>query len=155
DGAEAALADAVRLRIAVVVASGDYLANGGFLDGKAHVFYPASSPYVVSCGGTMGTINPAAGRIDDEEVWNEGPSGLGSGGGISETFPVPAYQTGFNVPRSVNPGASAGRGVPDVAALAASDPGYKIVVARTTKSRGGTSAATPLWAGVLALANAR
>jgi len=47
---DAALRDAVKLGISVVVASGDDLATGAELDRNAHVFHPASSPYVLSCG---------------------------------------------------------------------------------------------------------
>jgi kumamolisin len=149
---DAALADAYRLRVAVVVAAGDFLATGGFFDG-AHVFYPASSPYVLGCGGTSLVLGPGP-AIVNEEVWNDG-FGTGTGGGISRHYPVPSFQTGLALPDSVNPGAPAGRGVPDVAAAASSDPGYAVFVNGARNAFPGTSAAAPLWAGLLALANAR
>jgi kumamolisin len=42
--------DAVRLKISVTAASGDYLATAGINDGAAHVFFPSSSPYLLGCG---------------------------------------------------------------------------------------------------------
>src|ERR1700726_119709 len=66
---QAALQDAIRLRISVVATAGDDLATCGLLDGEAHVFFPASSPYVLGCGGTR--IGVAGGGIVSEEVWNE------------------------------------------------------------------------------------
>jgi kumamolisin len=47
----------------------------------------------------------------------------------------------------------AGRGTPDVAANASSRTGYLIEADDTVMSMGGTSAATPLWAGLLACLN--
>ena len=150
DAVQAALADAVRLKIGVVVASGDYLATSGFLDGRAHVYYPASSPYVLSCGGTQATLTADRRAILDETVWNDSASGLGTGGGISRAFPVPAYQTGCAIPNSLE--GQSGRGVPDVAAMAGADPGYRIVLGGDVLVKEGTSAAAPLWAALLALA---
>jgi kumamolisin len=146
----AALADAVRLNVSVVVASGDYLATGGLSDGAAHVFFPSSSPYVLGCGGTELTLQDNA--IASEQVWNA--NSTGTGGGISDTFAVPSYQTNAPIPPSVSTGKS-GRGVPDVAAAAAAAPGYSVILGNNRIVKDGTSAATPLWAALLALANAR
>ncbi|MGH6925614.1 MAG: S53 family peptidase [Propylenella sp.] len=147
---EAALADAVRLGVTVVVAAGDLLATGGLLDGRAHVFYPASSPYVLACGGTRPSISTSG--LESEEVWNDG--GTGTGGGISEIFPVPSFQSNVVLPASAN-GGGRGRGVPDVAAAAAGNPGYRVVLGGREIVKDGTSAVAPLWAGLIALANAR
>ena len=57
------------------------------------------------------------------------------------------------MPPSVNDGATR-RGVPDVAAAAASEPGYRIILNGQPIAKDGTSAATPLWAGLIAIANA-
>jgi kumamolisin len=146
----AALCDAVRLGVSVVAAAGDELATCGRTDGKAHVWFPASSPYVLGCGGTM--IALAGATIASETVWRQGA--IGTGGGISDNYPVPDFQLGLPIPASVNDG-HRGRGVPDVAALAAATPGYRIVVGGTTMAKYGTSAATPLWAALLAIANAQ
>jgi kumamolisin len=119
DAIQAALADAVRLKVSVTAASGDYLATGGLSDGAAHVFFPSSSPYVLACGGTK--LNLQDGAIASEKVWKE--ETIGTGGGISDVFPVPDYQMNASLPQSVTTGKK-GRGVPDVAAAAASVPGY-------------------------------
>jgi len=148
----ATLSDAMRLRVSLVTASGDQLATCGMTDGKAHVWFPASAPYVLACGGTAVAL--AGNTIARETVWNLGD--VGTGGGISDCddYPVPAYQLGAKIPSSYNDG-QARRGVPDVAALAAQPPGYRIVVDGAEWALDGASAATPLWAGLIAMANAK
>lgn len=148
---DAVLADAVRLGITVVAAAGDDLATERMNDGKAHVDYPASSPYVLGCGGTTITLDAAGTAIADEVVWNDGL--VGTGGGISAIYPVPAFQKAANVPPSVN-GRRRGRGVPDVAAAAAEINGYRIVLNGAQTVASGTSAVAPLWGAFLALVNA-
>jgi kumamolisin len=145
-----ALQDAASLGVSVFAASGDNLATDGVDDGKAHVDFPASSPYVVGCGGTR--INAQADAITQESVWNSG--GAGTGGGVSDLFQIPAYQTSAHLPPSVN-GGRQGRGVPDVASDADPQSGYRVVVDSQAEVIGGTSAAAPLWAGLFALVNAR
>lgn len=146
----AALADAMRYRVTVVAASGDRLATCGEPDGRAHVWFPASSPMVLSCGGTA--FDLAGGAIAAERVWKDGA--VGGGGGVSDYFDVADFQTGAGIPPSVNDGLRRGRGVPDVAALASEAPGYRIVYNDAEVAMGGTSAGTPLWAGILAIAKA-
>lgn len=150
DAMQSVLADAQRLRVAVLFAAGDELATGGLVDGKVHVWFPASSPYALGCGGTQPTLAADNASIASEAVWNDGFSG--TGGGISDVFPVPAYQSQLNLPKSVNDGAVR-RGVPDVACAAASMPGYRIVVNGVESAKDGTSAATPLWAALIAMAH--
>ncbi len=149
DAMQAVLADAVRLRVSVLFASGDQLATSGLTDGKVHVWFPASSPYATSCGGTQ--PGPAAGNgaAAAEAVWNAGT--IGTGGGISDAFPVPDYQSHLTLPQSQNDGAIR-RGVPDVACAAAASPGYRIIVNGQPMAMSGTSAATPLWAALVAIA---
>jgi len=147
---QAALADAVTRKVTVVAASGDELATSGVSDGKAHVWFPASSPYVLGCGGTAITLGAVG--IVSESVWNDGS--VGTGGGISDVYPVPDYQSALPIPTSVSTGAP-GRGVPDIAALASASPGYRIVLDGKEMVKDGTSAATPLWAALIAMANAR
>lgn len=149
DAMQAVLADAQRLKVTVLFAAGDELATGGLDDGKAHVWFPSSSPYALGCGGTQPAANGAA--PGEEVVWNDGTSG--TGGGVSDFYPVPAYQSALTLPPSVNDGKFR-RGVPDVAAAAASTPGYRIVLNGSEIVKDGTSAATPLWAGLIAIANA-
>jgi kumamolisin len=147
---QAALSDAVRRQMSVVVAAGDELAGSGVPDGKAHVWFPASSPYVLGCGGTAVTLD--GGAIASESVWKEGVAG--TGGGVSDAYPIPDFQMGIAPPVSVST-AKPGRGVPDVAALAATRPGYRTVVNGRLLPQNGTSAGTPLWAALIAIANAQ
>lgn len=148
---DAVLADAVRLGITVVAAAGDDLATERMNDGKAHVDYPASSPYVLGCGGTTITLDAAGTAIAQEVVWNDGTNG--TGGGVSALFAVPSFQQSAKIPPSVNDGRR-GRGVPDVAAAAAEINGYRIVLNGTETVASGTSAVAPLWGAFLALINA-
>jgi kumamolisin len=145
------LEDAVRLRVTVIAAAGDDLATDHLTDNRAHVDYPASSPYVLGCGGTQITLNATNAAIVDEVVWHDGLSG--TGGGISDLFQVPAFQRAAQVPPSINDG-RLGRGVPDVAAAASAINGYRIFLHGSEIVTGGTSAAAPLWAALIALLNA-
>jgi kumamolisin len=146
-----ALADAVHLGVIVTAAAGDMLATNAVGDEQVHVNFPASSPYVLSCGGTKITLNAVRDAIADEKIWND--TTRGTGGGVSELFDVPDYQTAVDVPPSFSTD-KRGRGVPDVAAAAAFDSGYRIVVNGQRLVQGGTSAVAPLWAGLVALINA-
>jgi kumamolisin len=152
DAMQAVLADAKRLHVSVLFAAGDELATSGLSDGKVHVWFPASSPYALACGGTQPTLAADNASIATETVWHQGLSG--TGGGISDVFPVPDYQTGLALPASLNDGVVR-RGVPDVACAAAANPGYRIVVNGNETVKDGTSAATPLWAALIAMANAQ
>ncbi|MCQ8278255.1 S53 family peptidase [Acetobacteraceae bacterium KSS8] len=146
-----ALQDAAAMGISVYVASGDSLATDGVDDGMAHVDFPASSPWAIGCGGTHIAVSGNA--ITAEMVWNDSlQGGGGTGGGISDLFDVPAFQTSVNLPASVN-GGRKGRGVPDVAGDAAPGSGYLVVVDGKKEVVGGTSAVAPLWAGLTALIN--
>ena len=88
-----------------------------------------------------------------ETVWNDGPRGGGTGGGVSEVTPCPAWQTGKVVP-SINPGHFAGRAIPDVAADADPATGYLTMSGGKMQVVGGTSASSPLWASLIARINA-
>ncbi len=145
-----AFQDAVALGVMVCTASGDDGSSDDVTDGQAHVDFPSSSPNVLGCGGT--TLQSSNGTVQSETVWNDGPGNGASGGGVSEVFPLPAYQQSANVPVSVNSG-FAGRGVPDVAGDADPDTGYQVVVDGRSLVFGGTSAVAPLWAGLIALLN--
>jgi kumamolisin len=145
-----AFQDAVALGVMVCTAAGDNGSGDGDTDGKAHVDFPSSSPNVLACGGTTLIGNNAA--IQTETVWNDGTDGGATGGGVSETFPLPSYQETANVPKSVNSG-FVGRGVPDVAGDADPNTGYQVVVDGQSTVIGGTSAVAPLWAGLIALLN--
>lgn len=145
-----AFADAGALGVTVTVAAGDDGACDRTTDGKAHTDFPASSPHALACGGT--NLQGSGSTISSETVWNESTGGA-SGGGISDVFDVPTWQAG-KVCVSVNPGARAGRGVPDVSGDADPATGYLIDFGgQTEQAIGGTSAVAPLWAGLIALAN--
>ncbi len=138
--------------ITVAVAAGDHGApdTDDPTETRANVDFPASSPNVLACGGTR-LIGDATG-ITSETVWNE-HDGWATGGGVSEFFPLPAYQKSVGVPKSINPGGKVGRGVPDVSGNADSNTGFIIRVDGSDQVIGGTSAVAPLWAGLVALLN--
>jgi len=140
--------EAAMFGMTVLVASGDNGSNCDIFDGKAHVLYPESDPWVTSCGGT--TIGNVSGLSFTEVTWTD--TGI-TGGGISDLFDLPHWQRYANVPLSVNPGHRKGRGVPDIAGYAN---GYQIVVHGSSLSGiGGTSEAAPLYAALIAIINAR
>jgi kumamolisin len=140
---------AAAVGVTVCAAAGDGGSSDGVNDGLNHVDFPASSSFVLGCGGT--TLQASNGQIVNEVVWNDGPNGGAGGGGVSDVFPLPSWQNGFNVPEpTVSTG---GRGVPDVAGDADPDTGYNVLVDGEQEVIGGTSAVAPLWAGLIALIN--
>jgi kumamolisin len=142
------------LGITVCVASGDHGTadlDASHWDGQIHVDHPSCDDLVLSCGGTQ--IDS-----DSDVVWNDGTpfdahklggGGWASGGGISEIFAVPAYQTDAKLPMSINNG-KPGRGVPDVAMSATN---YFTRVDTSEGASGGTSAVAPLMAALVARLN--
>lgn len=132
--------------ITVTVASADNGSGDGVGDGRAHADFPASAPFALACGGTM--VSASGSTITGEVTWNDGCGS--SGGGVSDQFGLPTYQTGAGIPVSINPGARVGRGVPDVSGHAAN---YSIRVSGSNIQACGTSAVAPLWAGLVALLN--
>jgi kumamolisin len=154
DAVQAVLEEARDRQVTIVAAAGDELATAGVTndpDRKAHVTFPGSSPLVLCCGGTSLELSADRTTIMTETVWNEGR--VGSGGGISDVFPIPDYQSRIDLPPSANDGGKR-RGVPDVAAAASRSPGYRIVLNGVRIVKDGTSAATPLWAALVVMANA-
>jgi len=136
--------------VTVLAAAGDDGSSDGSTNGSPEVDFPASSPFVVACGGTKLTISGTA--IGNEQVWNELSSNEGAtGGGVSELFALPTFQLSAKVPKA--PNGFAGRGVPDVAGDADPETGYNVVVDGQSTVIGGTSAVAPLWAGLFALIN--
>lgn len=150
DALDSVCEDAAAMGVTICAASGDGGSSDGVSDGKPHVDFPASSPHVLGCGGTM--LSSSGSQITAEDVWNDLSSGGGAtGGGVSTHFPPPAWQKAANVPKS--PSGQPGRGVPDVAADAAPSSGYQVFVDGQRGTVGGTSAAAPLWAGLIARLN--
>ncbi len=146
-----ALQAASALGVSVCCASGDNGSDDGVGDGHDHVDFPSSSLFSLACGGTSLTVS--GGSISTEVVWNGGSSGGATGGGVSDTFPIPTWQANANVPPSRNPGSFKGRGVPDVAGDADPATGYQVQADGSSFVVGGTSAVAPLWAGLIALLN--
>jgi kumamolisin len=119
------------------------------LSGYCRVTFPASSPFVLACGGTN------AGADDREVVWNIRNQSA-SGGGISDILPRPDWQSPISaLPSSVlrrrNPSFD-GRQLPDVAGLASH--AYAVYVGGRYENRiGGTSAVAPIWSALVARLN--
>ncbi|MEO6999012.1 MAG: S53 family peptidase [Terracoccus sp.] len=143
-----AFASANALGISVFAAAGDHGSTDGATDGENHADFPASASSAVACGGTNLQVSGTA--ITSETVWNAG--GGATGGGVSDQFPVPGYQSALN-PTSANPKGGHGRGVPDVAAVADPATGYQVFIDGQAMVFGGTSAVAPLWAGLITLVN--
>jgi subtilase family serine protease len=140
--------------ITVFAASGDTGSEGcsrsNGNDTELGVPDQASNPFVTGVGGTdLSSISPRT-----EVVWNDS-TGAG-GGGISDTWDMPSYQTGPGVINRYTSGTPCGntsgdcREVPDVSASASPFNPYIIYYDGEWEAIGGTSAATPLWAAMLA-----
>lgn len=116
-------------------------------EGNPRVHFPASSPYVLSCGGTHWLKKE---RSIYEEVWSEALPKyvVQSGGGVSKIFEQPVWQSGIKLQTK-----KSGRGVPDVSGKADIVGGYCMQVAGFDVTMGGTSAAAPMWAGLIARLN--
>ena len=156
-----AFEDAALHGVTVLAASGDTGATNYESDGKTLYPYrvnswPASDPLVTAVGGTQLNLDQAGSKITPDVVWNDGFGA--SGGGTSAVFSRPLYQIG--VSRVVGKS----RGTPDISMTAAvnggawvymsfagiespgvSNPGWYIF--------GGTSEATPIMSGIVALAD--
>jgi len=145
-----ALQTAAALGVSVCCAAGDNGSSDGVADGRAHVDFPASSPFALSCGGTK--LIASGNTIASESVWNASADSA-TGGGVSDFFMLPSYQSAARVPVSVNSEGHKGRGVPDVAGDADPASGYQVRVDGQEFVIGGTSAVAPLWAGLIVLMN--
>jgi len=128
--------------VTVVASSGDLGAISD--DGPPkQVSLPASDPLVLAVGGTSLDATWATGTYHGEMAWDADTSA--SGGGYSSLFARPAYQ--HDVARI-----GATRGVPDVAADADSATAMALEYSDgELRAATGTSASTPLWAGMIAL----
>jgi len=137
-----AFAEAAPLGVSIFSSSGD-----GGSGSPAEVLYPASDPNQTGCGGT--TISNVSGTSFTQTAWS------GSGGGVSNAFPLPSWQSWAGVPVSKNPAGHVGRGVPDIAGNADPSSGYELILnGKSIGAWGGTSAVAPFYAGLVAVLNA-
>jgi kumamolisin len=137
------------LGVTICAAAGDSGSDDSVGDGKVHVDFPSSSPYVLGCGGTK--LVTKGTKISSETVWHEAADSA-TGGGVSNFFALPTYQSKAKVPLAIDTKFK-GRGVPDVAGNADPQTGYKVRVDGQDLIIGGTSAVAPLMAGFIALIN--
>ncbi len=157
--------------VTMLAASGDSGAAGLEFNQSTYYLYPVttwpdSDPLVTGIGGTQLHLNADGGHIAPDNVWNDtynvstnrfasgnsGPNPLSGGGGKSIIFARPSYQNGVSgiVGRR--------RGVPDISMSAACNGGVDTYQSFGGMAAGwyptcGTSEATPLFAGVVALAD--
>jgi subtilase family serine protease len=161
---------AAKDKVTVLAASGDSGAADVKLDAStyylsAQTSWPDSDPLVTGVGGTQLHFG-ASGQPGAATVWNDtynpdaasfagggpGPSPLAGGGGLSVLFGRPAFQ---NAVRNV---VGRHRGVPDISMSAACDGAVVTYASYSGALAGwapscGTSEATPLFAGIIALAD--
>ena len=147
---EGVLREAASLGITVCGSSGDNGALNGSAD-RPSVNYPASSPHCLACGGTSASVKLPT--VLEEIVWNATHFGIkgASGGGVSDHFPLPLWQSDARVP--AGPERRKGRGVPDVAGLADPRHGCELLIDGRVFTSSGTSAVAPMWAALVARLN--
>jgi subtilase family serine protease len=142
----------------LVASAGDYGASNG--DPYIMAAYPASDPLVLAVGGTQGLPYPNGlwrnGRYGNEEVWNEpafSTPGLGpvaTGGAPSVVWNAPPWQIGLT---KYSSGPKPMRTEPDVSYNGAIEGGVLVVEGGTVFIVGGTSAGSPQWSAIIALAD--
>ena len=163
---EQMLAVAATTPMTYLVSSGDNGSSGCQRQGDPGLVaaaYPATSSWVLAVGGTSLALNDDN-TIAAEAVWNdtlfgEPPGAGGGGGGTSEIVDRPSWQRGPGV------GGGSKRLNPDVASFADGQPGWiiyctgdcavgaaQVGIPSGYSTVGGTSAATPQVASILALA---
>ena len=150
-----AFKDALAHGVTVLASSGDDGATDAESDGSTlYPFrvnsWPSTDPLVTSVGGTMLNLDNNGNRLSPDVVWNDG-FGAG-GGGVSGVFPRPAYQS------LVTKEVGKKRGTPDISMSAAVNGAAWIYTSFGGVSVGwhlvgGTSEASPIFSGIVALAN--
>jgi subtilase family serine protease len=159
--------NAYRHHVTMLAASGDSGASGPTPAGTSFdqrvVYWPASDPLVTGVGGTELHLTASGRRTSPDTAWNDNANPVvqklagskylwASGGGQSSVFSRPRYQD------SVRQTVGDARGVPDIA-MSASLSGAVLVFESFTGAPGlwgpggGTSAASPLFAGIVAIAD--
>lgn len=138
--------------IPICAASGDNGASNG--GSGLNVDFPASSPFVIGCGGTRLTCPNLTYDASTTEVgWSYNSStGLGGGGGYSNVFPMPAWQTALQATQPVLK-ATTKRAVPDIAMNADPTTGVQFLVGCTAGVYAGTSVVAPAMAALIGCMN--
>jgi subtilase family serine protease len=138
--------------ITLLASSGDQGAAQPSCDGSTFIkatSSPASDPLVTGVGGTLLDADHLTGVYHSETTWNEPQFEAGTGGGFSAVYGTPVFQKQLHLPS---------RGVPDVAYNAGINSGVLTVWSTSGLGAnlvfrfGGTSAGSPQWAGLVALA---
>ncbi|MGC8461812.1 MAG: S53 family peptidase [Candidatus Dormibacteria bacterium] len=143
-----ALAQASALGCTFGFSAGDGGSTDGINDGKQHADFPATSPYAIAAGGVRAVLNRVTGAIQSIAAWGGTAQQMqtngGTGGGVSEVFPVPSYQSDHGIhPVSANPPHKPGRGEPDASGVADPQTGLAVISDGTYEGVGGTSASAP------------
>ena len=145
---------AANAKITVLAASGDWGSTLGTSGSSLMVCYPASSPNVISVGGTKLTINSSNVRTAETDDNRDSSFGStwGGGGGVSTTFSLPTWQTGLFYTPITNgvtgsPTSLTMRGAPDFSAPMNV---YALYFNGNVSGYGGTSLSSPTMAGILA-----
>jgi len=162
--------------VSILSASGDSGANGRTDDSctipQLRAAFPGSSPYVTTVGATelanpvfklenpppiCSTSGYTCASGGSEQAVSYAISSFASGGGFSNLTTTPEYQkeavSGYLASGIALPPASyfnaSGRGSPDVSAI-----GHNTLIYQSgVQAVGGTSASTPIWAGIISLLN--
>jgi subtilase family serine protease len=147
--------------VTVLAASGDSGSTQPSNDAETtyytvrNVGWPSSDPLVTSVGGTKLHLNAAGHRTAPDTVWNDQSlfhSPAASSGGYSVVFKRPSYQD------SVKSVVGEWRGQPDISMSASCSGAVLIYTSFGGAAKGwgpicGTSEASPLFAGIVALAD--
>jgi subtilase family serine protease len=171
DALRGAYEDAYQHHVTVLAASGDSGAADVELNGSTYYTFPVTSwpdsdPLVTGVGGTQLHLNAQGDHTAPDNVWNDtyskatnefifgnaGPNPMAGGGGKSIFFSRPPYQAGV---RAVT---GHSRGVPDISMSGACNGAVDTYQSFGGQPAGwypvcGTSEATPLFAGIVALAD--
>jgi len=156
DFCASSLAAAALARIPVLACTGDYGSAAYSTDTNEYPQYPASSPLVIAVGGTHLTLDTNNQRLTETVESNDpefsSDTGWSGGGGISSLFSAPSWQAGLTyTPYNTSTGAGSptvltNRGTPDIS-LAMN--AYVLYKGGGLAYFGGTSAATPVMAGIM------
>jgi subtilase family serine protease len=154
-----AFQNAANHHVTVLASSGDDGATDAELNGSDLYpmrvnSWPSADPLVTSVGGTMLTLDDNGNRVAPDVVWNDlnTVGGGAGGGGLSAVFPRPSFQDGVRAVTGNH------RGTPDISLSAAVD-GAVVLYFSFDPNRvgyhlvGGTSEASPEFAGVVAMAD--